>query len=153
MCLVLREKPCIGIATEDIEVAKYGIIKENYLCSLPRRERYFFNKEHTSYNILIVGSIIPGEYITKDGLYSISRNDAQWVYKDMITRYYLNVYTGWGGKFAVCKAIIPKGSKYIKTPNGNFISNKLIVLNEIIPNEVPVNIENPICSKLKEIFY
>lgn len=153
MCVILKEKPCIGIATEDIEVAKYGIIKEDYLWSFQRRERYFFNEEHTNSNIQILKSIIPGEYITKEGLYSISQNDAQSIYSYMITRYYLEVYAGWGGKFAVCKAIIPKGSKYIKTPNGYFISNKLVVLSEIIPNKVPLDFENPICSELKEIFY
>lgn len=154
MCLILREKPCINIATEDIEVAKYGIIKEGHLRSFQRRKLYLFNEEYTNSDIQILESIIPGEYITKDGLYSINRINAQWVYKDIIINCYLNnVYTTWEGKFAVCKAIIPKGSKYVKTPGGCFISNKLIVLNEVIPNKVPLDFENPFCSKLKEIFY
>lgn len=154
MCLILKkEKPCIGTATEDIEVAKYGIIKEDSLRSFQRGQIYLFNKEYTNSDIQMLNSIVQGEYIIKEGLYSISRNEVQSVYAEMITSYYLRVYMGRRGKFAVCKAIIPKGSEYIKTPGGFFVSNKLVVLNEVIPNEVPLDFENPICSELKKIFY
>lgn len=153
MCLILEEKPCIGTATEDIEVAKYGTIKGDSLRSFQRGQIYLFNKEYTNSGIQILESIVKGRYIIKEGLYSINRNEAPVVYEDMITRYYLRIYMGRRGKFAVCKAIIPKGSEYIKTPGGFFVSNKLVVLNEVIPNEVPLDFENPICSELKEIFY
>lgn len=160
MCFILKkENSTILSAWEDIEVAKCGIkTSSSSLVSLPRLKKYTFGTTYQS-DIEIFPGPISGEFLTGKGLYSIKRESAYESYQQELYKYYISCYhralykyPNKLYKFVVCKAIIPKGSNYIQSSLG-YVSDKLIVLDEIIPNELTLNSECTFYKELKEIFY
>ncbi|MGN0966390.1 MAG: hypothetical protein ACI4OP_02175 [Candidatus Coprovivens sp.] len=160
MCFILNKKDNIILSAEkDIVVAKYGIKTSSLkIDSLPRFKEYYFGILYQS-NIEIFQGPILEEYLTGKGLYSIKLEDTYKAYYNELYRYCTSPYfrdffryTDRSHKFVVCKAIIPKGSKYIQSSLG-YVSDKLIVSDEIIPSKISLNPEDKFYNELKEIFY
>lgn len=154
MCLILKN-PRI-YTEEDIKVVKYGIKRINSgIFSVPREEFYPFEEEKRVPEIEILPDIVAEWSITKSGLYSVYPHIAQAVYASNMSEY-SNSPTWYvmseNDKFVVCEAIIPKGSKYVRNTH-TFVSDRLIVLDKIIPNKILLNIIHPRYEDIKQKFY
>ncbi|MDE5888574.1 MAG: hypothetical protein K2H20_00995, partial [Bacilli bacterium] len=121
------------IAEQDINVYKVGFIKNDEFRSYPQIAHYELNKIKLEYNFesyITTAGILEDVYKTGKGLYSIG--DLQ------IAKFYLNqlIYSSDYIETAILlrlyKAIIPKGAKYVVNEYNFYVSDSLIITDEVI---------------------
>ncbi len=132
MCYIFNENEITPIqAEEDIPVLKVGHLKCGNFISINRGICYQFKiekKVEKFWEQLRVGPL-DKEYMTGPGLYSIGNEDKAKEYLDNIIRYarFPHIFSA-----RIFRGYIPKGSYYLKTDDGCYISDCLVVINKTL---------------------
>ena len=132
MCYILREDEITPIqAEEDIPVLKVGCLQSGNFTSLHRGTHYQFKIEKRAEKFWEQLRVSPfeKEYMTGPGLYSIETEDRAKKYLDDVIRFARSPLTF---KARIFRGYIPKGSHYIKTDDGCYISDCLVVINKTL---------------------
>lgn len=132
MCYIFNEDEITPIqAEEDIPVLKVGHLQDGNFKSIIKGARYQFKKEYRSEKFWEHLRISPfeKEYMTQQGLYSIESEDRAKAYLDDVIRFARHVFTF---RARIFRAYIPKGSYYLKTDDGCYISDGLVVINKTL---------------------
>lgn len=133
MCYIFKENEITPIqAEEDIPVLKVGYLSSSdSFISINQGAHYQFGIERRAEKFWeqLVVSPFDEEYITRSGLYSIEAEDEAKKYLDNVIRYTIfpSIF-----KARIFKAYIPKGSHYLKTDYGSYISDGLVVINKTL---------------------
>ncbi len=132
MCYIFKENEITPIlAEEDIPVLKIGHLQDGNFISINRGARYQFKQEYRIEEFWKHLRISPfeGEYMTGVGLYSIETESKAKEYLDDIIRFARHPHTF---RARIFRAYIPKGSHYLKTDDGCYISDGLVVINKTL---------------------
>lgn len=132
MCYIFKEDEITPIqAEEDIPVLKIGCLQCGNFISINRGAHYQFKREQRVEKFWehLRTSPFEKEYLTGPGLYSIGTEDRAKEYLDDIIRFARRAST-FGAR--IFKAYIPKGSYYLKTDDGCYISDGLVVINKTL---------------------
>lgn len=132
MCYILKETEITPIqAEEDIPVLKIGRLWCGNFISINRHTYYQFKVEKRAEKFWEQLQVSPfeKEYLTGPGLYSIGTKDMAKAYLDNVIRSAKHPYN-FGAR--IFRGYIPKGSYYLKTNSGYYISDCLVVINKTL---------------------
>lgn len=132
MCYILKENEITPIrAEEDIPVLKIGYLQDGNFVSINKGSHYQFKIEKRVEKFWEQLRVSPfeKEYITGPGLYSIETEDRAKAYLIDTIRYARYSPTF---RARIFRGYIPKGSYYLKTDDGCYISDCLVVINKTL---------------------
>lgn len=135
MCILLREDQIVPkIAEQDIEVYKVGYVYENpRFRSFPVGEVYIMNQVRLEPEFLkdiTTAGIFSNIYRSGKGMYTIGNLQRAKHY--LIVSGYKCIDISTACLLRIHKAIIPKGAKYVVDDYAFYISDSLIVTDEMV---------------------